>query len=237
MLREVCVSGTAASASKLRRKDLAGKTGTTDDCTDAWFVGFSPTYTTGVWLGFDAKVSLGRREYGSTAALPVWMDFMKEALGKAPSREYPVPPGIAFPAGFIAYGRPAGDAILQADWDPFLGLPLKEVCPVDTVPVPAAGNWYAAGGLAIEPAFNAMAAPGEVRVLSPTGQSLGLAYLSRDEKGKIALYRDNAHMEGEPDRSSPPQESAADWFLPRAGQILRQLRQFVPPSSYGGWFQ
>ena len=67
ILRDTCVSGTAAAASRLRRKDLAGKTGTTDDCTDAWFVGFNPKYTTGVWIGYDAKVSLGRQEYGATA--------------------------------------------------------------------------------------------------------------------------------------------------------------------------
>lgn len=237
MLREVCVSGTGASVNRLRRKDLAGKTGTTDDCTDAWFVGFNPRYTTGVWLGFDAKVSLGRREYGGAAALPIWMDFMKEALGKAPSREYPVPPGIAFPGVAAPYGRPGLDASLHADWDPFLGLQLKEVCSVDTVPVPAGGNWNAQPGLAMDFAFNAMAPTGAVRVLSPTGETLGLAYVSRDQKGRIELYRDYARNETERDQPPAPQESTADWFLPRAGQVLRQLRQFVPPSTYGGWFQ
>ena len=86
MLRETCVSGTAASVSRMRRKDLAGKTGTTDDCTDAWFVGFNSKYTTGVWLGHDTKTSLGKREYGGTAALPVWVNFMTEALADERSK-------------------------------------------------------------------------------------------------------------------------------------------------------
>ncbi len=96
VLRDTCVSGTAAAAARLHRQDLAGKTGTTDDCTDAWFVGFNPEYTTGVWMGYDGKVSLGHREYGGTAALPVWMDFMRKAIGSEPSVGYPVPDGIVF---------------------------------------------------------------------------------------------------------------------------------------------
>jgi penicillin-binding protein 1A len=71
---------------------LAGKTGTTNNSTDAWFVGFSPSITCGVWMGFDEKKSLGQKETGAHAALPIWMDFMKIALaGKEPGEFAPPP--------------------------------------------------------------------------------------------------------------------------------------------------
>ena len=73
---------------------LAGKTGTTNDFTDAWFIGFSPSVTCGVWVGFDEKKSLGPTETGAHAALPIWIDFMKIALaGKEPG-EFAAPPEL-----------------------------------------------------------------------------------------------------------------------------------------------
>ncbi len=84
MLREVVLHGTAIAASSMKYP-LAGKTGTTNNFTDAWFVGFSPSITCGVWIGYDEKKFLGAKETGSRAALPIWMDFMKVALaGKNP---------------------------------------------------------------------------------------------------------------------------------------------------------
>ena len=84
MLQEVVQHGTAAAAGSLKLP-LAGKTGTTNDFTDAWFVGFSPTMTCGVWIGYDEKKTLGKKESGAHAALPMWIDFMKTALaGKDP---------------------------------------------------------------------------------------------------------------------------------------------------------
>lgn len=82
MLREVINSGTAAKARALAAKyPIAGKTGTTNDFTDAWFIGFSPTLTCGVWVGFDnPRRSLGPKEEGSHVALPIWMEFMGDAL-------------------------------------------------------------------------------------------------------------------------------------------------------------
>ncbi|HUD63182.1 MAG TPA: PBP1A family penicillin-binding protein [Candidatus Sulfotelmatobacter sp.] len=79
MLREVVLHGTAIAASKLPFP-AAGKTGTTNDFTDAWFVGFSPTVTCGVWIGYDEKKSLGAKETGAHAALPIWMKFMTAAM-------------------------------------------------------------------------------------------------------------------------------------------------------------
>jgi penicillin-binding protein 1A len=86
MLREVVLHGTGVAAAKLPFP-VAGKTGTTNDFTDAWFVGFSPTLTCGVWMGFDEKRSLGAKETGAHAALPMWMNFMSAAMaGKDPGQ-------------------------------------------------------------------------------------------------------------------------------------------------------
>jgi penicillin-binding protein 1A len=91
MLREVVLHGTGTAAAKLPFP-VAGKTGTTNDFTDAWFVGFSPTMTCGVWTGFDEKRSLGAKETGARAALPIWMNFMNIAMaGKDPGQFQPAP--------------------------------------------------------------------------------------------------------------------------------------------------
>lgn len=98
MLREVVLHGTGIAASKLPFP-VAGKTGTTNDFTDAWFVGFSPTITCGVWIGFDEKKSLGDKETGARAALPIWMNFMTAAMaGKDPGQFQTAPnvPGTNF---------------------------------------------------------------------------------------------------------------------------------------------
>ncbi len=91
MLREVVLHGTGYAASKLNHP-LGGKTGTTNDFTDAWFVGFSPSITCGVWVGFDEKKTLGNKETGAAAALPIWMDFMRVALEGRESEDFAAPP-------------------------------------------------------------------------------------------------------------------------------------------------
>ena len=91
MLREVVLHGTALAAAKMPYP-LAGKTGTTNDFTDAWFIGFSPSLTTGVWIGYDEKKSLGSKETGGRAALPVWMQFMNTALAGKDAGEFEAPP-------------------------------------------------------------------------------------------------------------------------------------------------
>jgi penicillin-binding protein 1A len=97
MLQGVVQHGTAIAAARMPYP-LGGKTGTTNDFTDAWFVGFSPTLTCGVWIGYDEKKSLGEKETGSRAALPIWMQFMSAALaGKEPG-EFPAPPAATAPA-------------------------------------------------------------------------------------------------------------------------------------------
>lgn len=106
MLKDVVRYGTAAKAMSLGRMDLAGKTGTTSDWKDAWFVGFNPNLVAATWVGYDQPRSLGRYGYGATAALPVWMNYMANALKGVPEVELPVPAGIVVKPGA---GQRGGD--------------------------------------------------------------------------------------------------------------------------------
>jgi penicillin-binding protein 1A len=94
ILREVTIRGTAAKARELGRSDIAGKTGTTNDETDAWFDGFNGELVAITWMGFDQPTPLGRGEVGGKAALPMWMDFMREALKERKEIPRPRPPGL-----------------------------------------------------------------------------------------------------------------------------------------------
>ncbi len=107
LLRGVIQRGTAASAASLDWP-LAGKTGTTDDNTDAWFIGFDPNITVGVWVGLDEKKPLGRVETGAAAALPIWTDFMKHYIEKRGDRKNP--PAFQQPGNivFLSVDRSTG---------------------------------------------------------------------------------------------------------------------------------
>ncbi len=94
MLQDVISRGTAVRARALERPDLAGKTGTTNEQKDAWFSGYNADLVATVWVGFDQPATLGRREYGGTAALPIWMKFMAEALEGRPESTQPMPDGL-----------------------------------------------------------------------------------------------------------------------------------------------
>ena len=95
LLNEVARSGTAARAqATLKRRDLFGKTGTTNDAVDAWFVGYQPTLVGAVWVGYDTPRNLGSRETGGGLSLPIWISFMSEALRDVPVTELPVPAGV-----------------------------------------------------------------------------------------------------------------------------------------------
>ncbi len=95
LLQEITRSGTAARAqAQLKRSDLYGKTGTTNDSIDTWFVGYQPTVVAGVWMGYDKPRKLGDRETGGGLSLPVWIGFMEHALKSVPVTELPVPPGV-----------------------------------------------------------------------------------------------------------------------------------------------
>ena len=101
LLREVTNSGTGAAAKALHH-ELGGKTGTTSDFTDAWFVGFSPSVTCGVWVGYDNRESLGDKETGAKAALPIWIDFMEAAIVGKDGETFS---GSGTSAGLRASGR------------------------------------------------------------------------------------------------------------------------------------
>lgn len=94
MLQDVIKRGTGRAASAMHRPDIAGKTGTTNEAKDSWFTGYNGNFVTSVWAGFDQPQSLGRREWGVTIALPIWMDFMKEALAGTAPYSQPEPNGI-----------------------------------------------------------------------------------------------------------------------------------------------
>ncbi|MAX87734.1 MAG: peptidase [Oceanospirillaceae bacterium] len=94
MMRDVVRRGTGRKALALGRNDLAGKTGTTNDQKDAWFSGFNPDLVATVWIGFDQPTTLGRWASGGGTALPVWVDYMREALDGAPEEHFEQPEGI-----------------------------------------------------------------------------------------------------------------------------------------------
>ena len=96
LLRGVVERGTAVRAKALKRP-IGGKTGTTNDFTDAWFIGFEPGLAAGVWVGYDDKrISLGPRQEGGRVALPIWMDFWAAAMKDKPIEDYPIPGNIVF---------------------------------------------------------------------------------------------------------------------------------------------
>lgn len=114
LLQGVVQRGTAAAALELKWP-LAGKTGTVDDNTDAWFVGFDPNITVGVWIGHDEKKPIGGNETGATAALPMWIEFMKTYLDLYADRDHPPtfdPPGNIV---FMTVDRDTGDVTSDAN--------------------------------------------------------------------------------------------------------------------------
>ncbi len=99
LMREVVKSGTATRALSLGRSDLAGKTGTTNDSHDAWFAGYNPNVVGVAWVGYDQPKKLGDRETGGGLALPIWIDYMAQALRRYPETPRPIPEGVVFADG------------------------------------------------------------------------------------------------------------------------------------------
>ena len=108
MMKDVITRGTARRAIQLNRKDLAGKTGTTNDQKDAWFSGFNGKIVATTWVGFDIVKPLGGQETGARAALPIWMDYMRVALKDMPETELAPPPGVVTVRIDPDTGAPAG---------------------------------------------------------------------------------------------------------------------------------
>jgi penicillin-binding protein 1A len=122
LLQEVTRSGTAARAqAMLKRTDLYGKTGTTNDSIDTWFVGYQPSLTAAVWMGYDKPRKLGDRETGGGLSLPVWIAFMETALRVTPPAELPVPAGVVNVGGewyYEEFSRGAGVSSVGIDGRP-----------------------------------------------------------------------------------------------------------------------
>jgi penicillin-binding protein 1A len=95
LMKEVVQFGTAARANIIG-KPIAGKTGTTQDFRDGWFIGFSPRVVTGVWVGYDDQHSMGHGETGASTALPIWTRYMQNVLRDYPSTDFPIPDGVTF---------------------------------------------------------------------------------------------------------------------------------------------
>jgi penicillin-binding protein 1A len=179
MLREVFNSGTAVRAKALAQKyALAGKTGTTNDFADAWFVGFSPSLTCGVWVGFDDHHSLGPKEEGARVALPIWMDFMSQALAGQPVENFPDSPLLSNPDQVQQILASAGSERLMSEQAVASGNPSS--------PPPAA------------------AAPPEAsapRPLAPSGDAKPAAPAER--KPRVATTAQPSAKESDPHRANP----------------------------------
>ncbi|MFN6183979.1 MAG: penicillin-binding protein 1A, partial [Burkholderiales bacterium] len=103
IMKDVTRFGTAARAASLKRTDLAGKTGTTNDAVDAWFAGYNPALVAVAWVGYDQPKNLGPRETGGAAALPIWIGYMNKALSGVPNIQRPMPEGVVNLGGEFYY--------------------------------------------------------------------------------------------------------------------------------------
>jgi penicillin-binding protein 1A len=119
ILQDVVESGTGRRVKSIGRP-VAGKTGTTNDVRDAWFIGFTPSIITGVWVGFDQEISLGKKEVGGRAAAPVWLYFMEKFLQNTPVEAFPVPEGIVFVKVDAKTGAPVKEAGKDTIYECFL---------------------------------------------------------------------------------------------------------------------
>ena len=113
MLREVVSGGTGGQAQQLGRSDLAGKTGTTSGALDGWFAGYSGNVVAVAWMGYDQPKSLGGREFGATLALPIWIDFMRQALSGLPRHDRLPPPGVSQVEGDWLYDEFSGNGRIK----------------------------------------------------------------------------------------------------------------------------
>jgi penicillin-binding protein 1A len=108
LLQGVIQNGTGRGLRALERP-AAGKTGTTNDFRDAWFIGYTPELLTGVWVGIDDRTTLGHRETGARAAAPVWLEFMRQVVQNQPITDFDVPPGVRFYRIDATSGKQAAD--------------------------------------------------------------------------------------------------------------------------------
>ncbi|HSB68141.1 MAG TPA: PBP1A family penicillin-binding protein [Candidatus Methylomirabilis sp.] len=188
VMKGVVERGTAARARVLRRP-LAGKTGTSSEATDVWFVGFTPNLVAGVWIGYDVKRSLGSAETGGRMALPLWIEFMQKVLADVPPEDFTVPDNVVGMPVNPVTGRPASQdergAIMEyfirgteptglemtASSPPPVGPPVVPPAAAATVPSGPVGGPIPAGPSAVAPRIpntTSPVAPGS-QVALPTG--------------------------------------------------------------------
>jgi membrane carboxypeptidase/penicillin-binding protein len=129
MLRAVVTEGTGTRVKALGRP-VAGKTGTTNDLLDAWFIGYTPEIAAGVWVGYDSARNLGPNETGGRTAAPIFVDYLKHALQDRPVQDFPVPEGVVF----ARVDRTTGLLAAPGD-DDAIFMPFREgTAPVETSP-------------------------------------------------------------------------------------------------------
>ncbi|MBU1441062.1 MAG: penicillin-binding protein 1A [Gammaproteobacteria bacterium] len=144
LLQEVARSGTAAKAQRaLKRPDIYGKTGTTNDSLDAWFAGFQPTMTAIAWMGYDTPRKLGDRETGGGLSLPIWIDYMETAIKGVPVAEMPAPAGVVNVGGewyYDDYAPGRGVASLGIETAPVMPAEALTGVPIGAPPPPEERN-------------------------------------------------------------------------------------------------
>lgn len=153
LLQSVVKEGTGRRALVLERGDLAGKTGTTNEFKDAWFSGFNGDVVTTTWIGFDQPASMGRGEAGASAALPIWIDYMKVALDGRPETPYSQPETVIKRLVNQETGEPTTESDPDAMEEYFVAETLDQQAPAteDGVAVPTPGNGNSNTDLAAEP--------------------------------------------------------------------------------------
>lgn len=142
MMRDVIRQGTGRRALAIGRKDLAGKTGTTNDQRDAWFTGFNADLATIAWVGFDDPRPLGDRETGARAALPMWVDYMRDSLAGVEEKELEQPPGLVSVRIDPKTGQLANATTLDAIFEFFLSeqVPTEQTESVENIPTDITGT-------------------------------------------------------------------------------------------------
>jgi len=210
MLREVFNSGTAVRAKPLAQKyPMAGKTGTTNDFTDAWFLGFTPSLTCGVYVGFDDHQTLGEKEEGARVALPIWMQFMGEVLKDRPVEDFPHSPLLTNPGQVKEILASAGPELLLGGSPPPVpgagaqptsgpagraaGQPEPKLAPPPTL----AGSTSSAPSLAVTPVSS-----------TPAGSAAAPAKAKPKAVSAPADTKPSSSPGGAKPRSNPPESAA-----------------------------
>ena len=202
LLKEVVRAGTGGAASQLKHP-LGGKTGTTSDYTDAWFMGFSPSVTCGVWVGFDSRQSLGEKETGARAALPIWMDFMREAI-KGKEEEHFLGDAVAVKVAEAAPISATGQAGSQPGIQPSARPPARPVVYPSSGAKPGANPAAVVKPALTRPPVNGAPLP---RTATPGPPS---------------------SSQGVPKSSAPPAKAAPN-TAPVVRPALPQIPSIVPP--------